>query len=69
MTALRKTFGKGGQLIATSHNPEAIRAFSDMNTFVLQRKSHLEPTDIRRLSEFQVQGDLVDALIRGDVGE
>jgi len=65
--ALRKAFQSGGQLIARSHNSEAIRSFSDENTLVLQRKSHLEPTIIRPLSELQVKGDLVDALIRGDV--
>jgi predicted ATPase len=65
--ALRKAFQSGGQFIAASHNPEAIRRFSDENTLVLYRKNHLEPTIIRPLSELQVNGDLVDALIRGDV--
>jgi predicted ATPase len=65
--ALRRGFHSGGQFIATSHNPEAIRRFSDENTLVLQRRSHLEPTIVRRLSELQVTGDLVGALIRGDL--
>jgi predicted ATPase len=65
--ALRKAFQSGGQLIVTSHNSEAIRSFSDENTFVLYRKTHLEPTIVRPLSEIGVGGDLVDALIRGDV--
>ena len=56
-----------GQFIATSHNPEAIRRFSDENTIYLYRKSHLEPTIVRPLNELQVSGDLVGALIRGDV--
>jgi predicted ATPase len=67
ITALRKSFQSGGQFIATSHNPEAIRRFSEENTFVLSRKSHLEPTHVRPLSEISVHGDLVSALIRGDV--
>ncbi len=67
VTALRKAFSKGGQFIATSHNPEAIQRFSDDNTLFLERKSHLEPTVVRALSQLQVHGDLVDALIRGDV--
>jgi predicted ATPase len=67
VVALRKAFQSGGQFIATSHNPEAIRRFSDENTLVLYRKSHLEPTIVRPLSELQVSGDLVGALIRGDV--
>ena len=65
--ALRRAFQSGGQFIATSHYPEAIRRFSDENTLVLYRKSHLEPTIVRPLREVQVSGDLVDALVRGDV--
>jgi hypothetical protein len=69
---LRRSFDtddeRPGQLIATSHNPEAIRQFADENTLVLYRKSHLEPTLVRSLEELAIQGDLVDALIRGDVG-
>ncbi len=66
--ALRKGFQAGGQFIATSHNPEAIRRFSDENTFLLSRRSHLEPTTVRPLSELHVDGDLVDALTRDDMG-
>jgi energy-coupling factor transporter ATP-binding protein EcfA2 len=65
--ALRKAFQAGGQFIATSHNPEAIRSFSDENTLLLSRKSHLEPTIVRPVGELKVSGDLVDALTRGDV--
>lgn len=65
--ALRKAFQSGGQFIATSHNPEAIRRFSEENTLVVYRRSHLEPTLVRPLSEIQISGDLVSALISGDV--
>jgi ABC-type multidrug transport system ATPase subunit len=69
--ALRKAFQSGGQFIATSHNPEAIRRFSDENTLVLYRKSHLEPTIVRPLDELRTSGnltgDLVGALIRDDL--
>jgi ABC-type sugar transport system ATPase subunit len=65
--ALRTAFQTGGQFIATSHNPEAILRFSDENTLVLYRKSHLEPTIVRPLHELRIGGDLVGALIRGDV--
>jgi predicted ATPase len=65
--ALRKAFQARGQFIATSHNPEAIRSFSDENTLFLYRKSHLEPTIVRPVGELKVNGDLVDALTRGDV--
>lgn len=64
---LRAAFQAGGQFIATSHNSEAIRSFSDENTLVLTRPNHLEPTRIRPLSEMGVTGDLVAALVRGDV--
>ncbi|SPF31321.1 conserved hypothetical protein [Candidatus Sulfopaludibacter sp. SbA4] len=67
LLALRKAFQAGGQFIATSHNPEAIRRFSDENTVILYRKNHLEPTVVRPLGEVRVSGDLVGALVRGDV--
>jgi ABC-type cobalamin/Fe3+-siderophores transport system ATPase subunit len=66
--ALRRSFSNGGQLLITSHNEEAIRKFSDNNTWIVDRKSHLEPTLLRHLDEVPVAGDLVSALIRGDVG-
>jgi predicted ATPase len=69
--ALRRAFQSGGQFIATSHNPEAIRSFSDENTLVLSRRSHLEPTTVRPLTALRERGDfsgdLVGALIRGDL--
>jgi len=64
--ALRQAFEKsGGQFIATSHNPEVIRRFSDETTLLLYRKNHLEPTVVRRLGELHIAGDLVGALTRG----
>jgi ABC-type cobalamin/Fe3+-siderophores transport system ATPase subunit len=66
--ALRRAFQSGGQFIATSHNSEAIRSFSDENTLVLSRQNHLEPTRVRPLNEMNVSGDLISALVRGDVG-
>ncbi|WP_414576368.1 AAA family ATPase [Anabaena sp. CCY 9402-a] len=65
--SLRRSFKNSGQILATSHNEEAIRKFSNENTFVLDRKSHLEPTLVRLLSDIPVKGDLVDTLIRGDI--
>lgn len=65
--ALRKAFQSGGQLIATSHNPEAIPRFSEESTLVLDRKSHLEPTLLRPVSELRTNGDIVSALIQGDL--
>ena len=69
--ALRRAFKDKGQLIVTSHNPEAIRRFSDENTLVLFRKSHLEPTLVRSVEDFRtagdIQGSFLDALLRGDL--
>ena len=67
MLALREAFQSGGQFIATTHNPEAIRSFSDENTLVLYRNNHLEPTKVRPLKDIKVNGDLVSALIRDDI--
>jgi predicted ATPase len=63
----RAALSSGSQFIATSHDPEAIRSFSDDNTLVLSRKSHLEPTIVRPLADLRIEGDLIGALIRGDV--
>lgn len=65
--SLRRAFGSRGQFIATSHNPEAIAAFSNENTLYLYRNSHLEPTVVRPLDELKIDGDLVGALTRGDL--
>lgn len=66
---LRRMTNNQGQFIATTHNPEAIRQFSDENTLVLTRKSHLEPTVVRLLSEYQYEGDLIDAILLGEIIE
>jgi len=65
--ALRRAFASRGQFIATSHNPEGIRSFSDENTLLFYRNNHLEPTIVRPLDELQINGDLVGALTRGDL--
>ncbi len=54
LLSLRQSFQESGQILVTSHNPEAIRKFSNENTFVLDRKSHLEPTLVRLLSELPI---------------
>jgi ABC-type Mn2+/Zn2+ transport system ATPase subunit len=66
-TALRRAFESGGQFVATSHNPETIRRFSNENTLVLQRNNHLEPTTVRSIAELQVKGDLIGTITRGDL--
>ncbi len=67
VTSLRRSFKDNGQIVVTSHNEEVIRKFSNENTFVLDRKSHLEPTLVRLLDDLPISGDLVDTLIRGDI--
>ena len=67
ITSLRRSFKSSGQLLVASHNEEAIRKFSHENTFIVDRKSHLEPTLIRLLSDLSVTGDLVTKLISGDI--
>ncbi len=67
VAALRQAFREKGQIVMTSHNPEAIQGFSNENTLLLYRNSHLEPTRARFLSEVEINGDLVGALIRDDL--
>jgi hypothetical protein len=67
ITAMRKMTNRGGQFIATTHHPEAIRKFSDDNTFVLTRKSHLEPTVVKLLNAYSYTGDLIHALVRDEI--
>jgi predicted ATPase len=67
ITGLRKMAHRGGQFIATTHHPETVRKFSDENTLVLTRKSHMDPTVVRPLAELSYSGDLINALIRDDI--
>ena len=67
VVALRRAFDSGGQLVISSHNAEAIRSFSDNNTWVLNRKSHLEPTVVRALSDFHIEGGLIQAILSGEL--
>lgn len=65
--ALRRSFEKSGQLIVASHNPEAIRKFTDENTLCLDRDSHRESPTARWLSDIGYKGDLVESLVLGDL--
>lgn len=67
ITSLRRAFRNSGQILVTSHNNEAILKFSNENTFVLHRKSHLEPTLVRLLDDINIRGDLINNLILGDI--
>ena len=65
--ALRRAFDSGGQVVISSHNAETIRSFSDNNTWVLDRKSHLEPTVIRALSDFHIEGGVIQAILSDEL--
>ena len=67
ITQLRKMTNRRSQLIVTSHNPQTIHSFSDENTIVFSRKSHLEPTVPRPLADFHYNGDLIEALVRDEI--
>lgn len=67
VTELRRSFKKGGQLLVSSHNDQAIGRFSDENTFLLDRKSHLEPTLIRLLDNIPRTGNLINSLICDEI--
>lgn len=64
---LRRAFEEQGQLIMTTHNEEAIRRFASDNTWVLGRKSHLEPTQHRLLSEMTTGPDVIQSLMLGEL--
>lgn len=65
--ALRRGFQQGGQILITSHNAEAIRRFSNDSTWLLGRRSHLEPTLIRLLQDVAPTADLIQKLVEGDI--
>jgi ATPase subunit of ABC transporter with duplicated ATPase domains len=74
--ALKRNFlRQKGQLIITSHNPQAIVAFSEDSTWVMGRRSHMEPAIIRPLEELTQspndlgagQASLMERLLDGDL--
>lgn len=65
---LRRAAGPQLQLLMSSHNAHAIRMFSEDTTWVVFRTSHLEPTRLKRLQDFEGRsGDLIADLARGDL--
>lgn len=64
---LRSQFEDSGQIIMTSHNSEAIHGFSANNIWVLNRHSHIEPSQIRLSDEFPLSPNgLIDDLTTGE---
>lgn len=64
---LRRAFEQQGQVIMTTHNEEVIRAFSRENTWVLSRRSHLEPTQFRPLSELNLNAGVIQSMLCGEL--
>jgi predicted ATPase len=69
IVSLRRQFGKDGQFIATSHNEETIRKFSNENTIIFSRSSHLEPTRVQWASELSIHGSLVENIKLGGLAQ
>ena len=65
---LRRAAGPRLQFVMSSHNPEAIRMFTDQSTWLLHRANHLEPTRVSRVADLPGRsGDLIGDLKRGDL--
>jgi ABC-type transport system involved in cytochrome c biogenesis ATPase subunit len=67
VTSLRRAVQGRGQFVITSHRPEVWRRFSDDNTWLLGRRSHLEPVTARRLVDLPPDPNLLQAVIDGEV--
>ena len=64
---LRSAFEQQGQIIMTTHNEEAIRRFARDNTWLLGRKSHLEPTQHRLLEDLSTTTNVIQSLMLGEL--
>jgi predicted ATPase len=66
---LKRCFAQqGGQWIASSHNADAVVNFSVDSTWVLARKSHLEPTQLRCVDELPIpEAGLIQMLMDGEI--
>lgn len=66
---LKRCFARhGGQWIASSHNAEAVVNFSVDSTWVLARKSHLEPTQSRCVDAISLgEAGLIQTLMDGEI--
>lgn len=63
----RKAFeDTSSQLIMTSHNERAINRFSNHNTFVLSRNSHLAPTKVKVLKDIEYLSSTVTDAFEND---
>lgn len=66
---LKRCFARyGGQWIASSHNTQALLNFAMDSTWILARKSHLEPTLLRCVDELDLrETDLTHKLLSGEI--
>jgi ABC-type cobalamin/Fe3+-siderophores transport system ATPase subunit len=71
MIALRRAFSGSNQILITSHNPASIKRFSDENTILIYRQTHLVSPQAKRLDnvrqEHSQDGDALDQWLRGDL--
>lgn len=69
IVALKRSFAQhGGQLMATSHNVQAILCFPVDSTWVVGRRSHLEPSQIRCMDDTEEKNtDLMQRLMDGEI--
>lgn len=66
---LKRSFAKhGGQWIASSHNAEAVVNFAVDSTWILARRSHLEPTQTKCVDDLSLgETSLVQTLMNGEI--
>lgn len=69
MPDVKRCFARhGGQWVASSHNAEAVVNFSVDSTWVLARKSHLEPTQSRCVDNISLgEAGLIQTLMDGEI--
>jgi ABC-type cobalamin/Fe3+-siderophores transport system ATPase subunit len=71
MFALRRAFVGNNQIILASHNSDAIRSFSDENTTILYRKSHLSNPEAKTLAKIKKEipnsENALEKWLRGDL--
>jgi len=71
ITACRKAFENSAvesQLVMSSHNPRTINEYSEHNTFLVTRQSHLHPSRLERAADKEyLSATFVDAYENGEL--
>lgn len=63
--ALKQAFNNKAQFIATTHNPESMRAFSSEDILILRKENHFQPIRSQSLSALSIENDIVDMIKAG----